>query len=60
MGVGYSTSKPSRSKEAWSFAYAKVPKPNAREWSHWSDLACLRGMLDTHAEHYYVHDLFYF
>ncbi|MCX5809694.1 MAG: 4Fe-4S binding protein [Proteobacteria bacterium] len=30
-GVGVSRSKPSRGEEAWSFAYAKVPKPNASD-----------------------------
>jgi len=42
-------SKPSRGKEAWSFAQAKVLKPNASKFRRWSERACLRGMPDTDA-----------
>jgi len=46
-GFGYSFSKPSRSKEAWSFALAKVPQLNASEGRRWSGRACLLGMPET-------------
>jgi len=42
-------SKPLRDKVAWSFAYAKVLKPNTSEGRRWSERACLRGMPDTDA-----------
>jgi hypothetical protein len=42
-GVGLSFSKPSRGEEAWSFAQAKVPKPNASDWSRWSGMNVFAG-----------------
>jgi hypothetical protein len=46
-GVGFSFSKPSGGKEAWSFMPVKVLKPSASKWSRWSERACLRRKADT-------------
>ena len=43
IGVGLSFGKPSRGKEAWSFAQAKVPKPNTSDWSRWSGMNVFAG-----------------